>query len=286
MGEIIDVKPLKERLKKEIKDKVFRLKSRGTHPKVAFLFSKENKGADIFHRILVKLGEELGILTETIDVTNLSIGKIKKLIEELNRDPEIRGIFPIRPLGSKEIENEIFSTMDPEKDIECLTHENIGRLFSFSPKFIPSTPNASFEILKFFLNKKKISIKDYYGKVAVIVGRSITVGRPLYILSLMNNLVPINLHSKVSDISRFTKIGDIIFSCAGVPHLVKKDMVKEGSIIIDIGINVTEEGVVGDVDTKGVVEKALGITPVPGGVGEITNLFVFKSLLSAYKLKI
>ncbi len=281
MGEIINVKPLEEKLKKEIEGKVFRLKRRGIHPKVVFLFSKENKGADIFHRILVKLGEELGVFTETIDVMNFSISEIKKVVEELNKDPKIHGIFPIRPLVNKDIETEIFLAIDPEKDIECLTPENIGRLFSFSPKFIPSTPEASFEILKFFLNEKKRSIKDYYGKVAVIVGRSITVGRPLYILSLMNNFVPINLHSKVSDISRFTKMGDIVFSCAGVPHLVKKDMVKEGSIIIDIGINVTEKGIVGDVDTKGVVEKVLGITPVPGGVGDITNLFVFKSLLSA-----
>lgn len=281
MGEIINVKPLEEKLKKEIEGKVFRLKRRGIHPKVVFLFSKENKGADIFHRILVKLGEELGVFTETIDVMNFSISEIKKVVEELNKDPKIHGIFPIRPLVNKDIETEIFLAIDPEKDIECLTPENIGRLLSFSPKFIPSTPEASFEILKFFLNEKKRSIKDYYGKVAVIVGRSITVGRPLYILSLMNNFVPINLHSKVSDISRFTKMGDIVFSCAGVPHLVKKDMVKEGSIIIDIGINVTEKGIVGDVDTKGVVEKVLGITPVPGGVGDITNLFVFKSLLSA-----
>ena len=282
MGEIINVKPLEEKLKKEIEGKVFRLKHRGIHPKVVFLFSKENKGADIFHRILVKLGEELGVFTETIDIMNFSISEIKKVVEELNKDPEIHGIFPIRPLGNKDIETEIFSAIDPEKDIECLTPKNIGRLFSFSPKFIPSTPEASFEILKFFLNEKKRSIKDYYGKVAVIVGRSITVGRPLYILSLMNNFVPINLHSKVSDISRFIKMGDIIFTCAGVPHLIKKDMVKEGSIVIDIGINVTKRGIVGDVDTRGVVEKVLGITPVPGGVGDITNLFVFKSLLSAY----
>lgn len=130
-----------------------------------------------------------------------------------------------------------------------------------------------------------MKLSDFWGKTVLIVGRSITVGRPLYVISLMHNLIPTNLHSKVKNITVFTRISDIIFSCAGVPHLIKGNMIKENSILIDIGINVVHGKIVGDIDTYDVKEKAKGVTPVPGGVGEVTNLFVFKSVLSSPLLK-
>jgi len=278
MGEIIKIDELKIKLDYDIK---LKLKDVETKDKfISFIIFTKRQDAVIFLKELNELFDNYSLNYKNFNFYDLNENEIINEIKKLNEDKTIFAILPIRPLREDLDEFKIFSYINPKKDIDCLTFYNLGKLFSFNAEFVPSVVLASFEILKDFVMKKFNSLDYLTGKLAVIVGRSIGVGRPLYIFSLMNNLVPLNLHSKVKNLKDFTILGDIIFSCAGVPELINKDMIKEGSIIIDIGINKKKDGrIVGDVDLESVLEKCLGITPVPKGVSEITNLFVIKNFL-------
>lgn len=280
MGEIIDIEPLKEKLLFNIKNDILKIdKSK----KIVFLIFSESFDSKIFLNELKELFNFLELKYSDYDLKDKNINEILGIINKLNKDNYVNGIVPIRPIPKNINEEIIYSTIDSEKDIDCLNFINLGKLFSFKPKFIPSVVEASFEILKYYIYKKFENLEYLVGKTAVIVGRSINTGRPLYIISLMNNLVPINLHSKVNNMEEFVKLGDIVFACCGVPELIKGDMVKKNSIIIDIGINKSKENeIVGDVDTKSVLDKVMGVTKVPGGVGEITKLILVKNYLKTF----
>ena len=280
MGEIIDIEPLKEELLFNIRNDILKIdKSK----KIVFLIFSDSFDAKIFLNELKELFNFLELKYSDYDLKDKNINEIIEIINELNKDNYINAILPIRPIPKNINEEIIYSNINPEKDIDCLSFINLGKLFSFKPKFIPSVVEASFAILKYYINKKFKSLEYLAGKTAVIVGRSINTGRPLYIISLMNNLVPINLHSKVNDIKKFIKLGDIVFACCGVPELIKGNMVKKNSIIIDIGINKSKTNeIVGDVDTKSVLDKVMGVTKVPGGVGEITKLILVKNYLKTF----
>lgn len=281
MGEIIDITELKDKLESEIKN--FLKKIDLKNYSISLIVFSKRDDALIFLKELNNLFDLFSIKYKNFYFFDIEEAEIIKEIELMNKDKFIKGILPIRPLKESLDEFKIFSVLDPEKDIDCLSFTNLGKLFSFKPKFVPSVVLASFEILKDFVLKKFKNLDFLKGKVSVIVGRSINVGRPLYIYSLMNNLVPINLHSFVKNLKDFTILGDIIFSCAGVPNLIKGDMIKENSIIIDIGINKRDDGkIVGDVNFESIIDKCLGITPVPKGVSEITNLYLIKNFLKNF----
>lgn len=279
MGELIDIEPLIENLLIDIKEKVLKIDKR---KKIVFLIFSESFDAKIYLNELRELFDTLKLKYLEYNLKDKNLKYILEILQKLSLDDEINGILPIRPF-SKNIEEIIYSNIEPKKDIDCLSFTNLGKLFSFKPEFIPSVVEASFEILKYYVKRKFKNLDYLTGKVAVIVGRSINTGRPLYIFSLMNNLVPINLHSKVKNIEKFLKLGDIIFACCGVPEFIKGEMVKENSIIIDIGINKSiNNEIVGDVDTKSVLDKVMGITKVPHGVGEITKLILVKNFLKTF----
>ncbi|HPB33851.1 MAG TPA: bifunctional 5,10-methylenetetrahydrofolate dehydrogenase/5,10-methenyltetrahydrofolate cyclohydrolase [Caldisericia bacterium] len=280
MGEIIDIKPLKDKILNEIKNLILK---NNFNKKIAFLIFSDNFDAKIFLNELKNLFDELTLKYKELNLIDEKEEDIIKILDRLNNNCEINGILPIIPIPKNIDELSIYSTIKPEKDIDCLSLINLGKLFSFKPSFIPSVVNASFEILKYYI-LEKFNNPDYLsGKTAVIVGRSINTGRPLYILSLMNNMIPINLHSKVNNLEKFIKLGDIVFACCGVPELIKGYMIRENSIIIDIGINKSKNNeIVGDVDTKSVLEKVMAVTPVPNGVGEITKLMIVKNYLLTY----
>ncbi|MCX8094621.1 MAG: bifunctional 5,10-methylenetetrahydrofolate dehydrogenase/5,10-methenyltetrahydrofolate cyclohydrolase [Caldisericia bacterium] len=282
MGEIIKIDDLKFKLTKEIKKDLHNINLKDKY--ISFLIFTKRPDALIFLKELNDLFDNFSLKYKNFLFYDLNEKEIINEIEKLNRDKNSIGILPIRPLKENVDEFKILSLINPYKDVDCLTFINLGKLFSFKPLYIPSVVLASFEILKDFVIKKFKDINYLTGKLTVIVGRSIGVGRPLYIYLLMNNLVPINLHSKVKNLKDFLNLGEIIFSCAGVPEFIKGDMIKENSIIIDIGINKREDGkIVGDVDFNSVIDKCLGITPVPKGVSEITNLFLLKNYLKSFE---
>jgi methylenetetrahydrofolate dehydrogenase (NADP+)/methenyltetrahydrofolate cyclohydrolase len=282
MGEIIQINELKKKIEREIEEKIRKIDIKNYS--ISFLIFSQRIDALIFLKELNELFEKFSIKFENFNFFDAKEEEIIKEIDKMNRDRFIKGILPIRPLNENLDEVKIFSSLDPEKDIDCLSYSNLGKLFSFKPSFVPSVVLASFEILKDFVIKKFDKIDYLIGKIAIIVGRSINVGRPIYIYSLMNDLVPINLHSKVKNLKDFTILGDIIFSCAGKKDLITGDMIKENSILIDIGINKSEDGkIVGDINLESTIDKCLGITPVPKGVSEITNLFLIKNFLKTFE---
>lgn len=282
MGEIISIDELKIKLENEIKVELEKIDIKDKY--ISFLIFTKRPDALIFLKELNELFDSFSFKFKNFLFYELKEEEIINEIDKLNKDKLAKGILPIRPLREDLDEFKIFSSIDPKKDIDCLTFANLGKLFSFKPFYIPSVVLASFEILKDFILKKFNDLNYLTGKLAVIVGRSIGVGRPLYVFSLMNNLVPLNLHSKVKNLKDYVSLGDIIFSCAGVPELINGDMIKKNSILIDIGINKREDGkIVGDIDFDSVIDKCLGITPVPKGVSEITNLFIIKNYLESFK---
>lgn len=204
------------------------------------------------------------------------------LIEQLNHDQQVHGLIVQTPLPEHISQGNIQKALHPEKDVDCFNPINIGRLAMGNPDFLPCTPNAVFEIFK----RENINVS---GKHVVIVGRSNIVGKPLALILLLKqpyaNATVTVCHSKTKDISLFTKKADIIVAAAGKAGLIKKDMVLNAPVVIDVGTNEVNGKLVGDVDFDEVSDVASKITPVPGGVGPVTNMMLMKNTLQAAEMQ-
>lgn len=198
-----------------------------------------------------------------------------KLIHKLNSDKTVHGIIVQLPLPKSLNEDEIISEILPEKDVDCLHPQNLGRLFSGSPYLTPATPTGIISLLK----KYKTAID---GADAVVIGRSRMVGKPMAQLLLKENATVTTCHTHTKNLAEKTKNADIVIVAAGSPGLLKSNMVKPGSTIIDVGINYEGGKMVGDVDFASVSEVADKISPVPGGVGPMTVASLMQNVLKAY----
>lgn len=200
------------------------------------------------------------------------------LIEQLNQDQQVHGVLIQTPLPKQINQENIQKALHPDKDVDCFNPVNMGRLAMGSPGFLPCTPNAVFEILK----RERITVE---GKHVVIVGRSSIVGKPLALILLLKqphaNATVTVCHSRTPDLSFFTRKADIIVAAAGRAGLIKGDMIKNNPIVIDVGTNEVEGKLVGDVDFYEVSRLASKITPVPGGVGPVTNMMLMQNTLQA-----
>lgn len=200
------------------------------------------------------------------------------LIEQLNQDQQVHGVLIQTPLPKQINQENIQKALHPDKDVDCFNPVNMGKLAMGSPVFLPCTPNAVFEILK----RERITVE---GKHVVIVGRSSIVGKPLALILLLKqphaNATVTVCHSRTPDLSFFTRKADIIVAAAGRAGLIKGDMIKNNPIVIDVGTNEVEGKLVGDVDFFEVSRLASKITPVPGGVGPVTNIMLMQNTLQA-----
>ena len=205
------------------------------------------------------------------------------LLHQLNGDESVHGIIVQTPLPKHINEDRIRETVISSKDVDCFNPINMGKLAMGNPDFLPCTPNAVFEILK----RENIEVE---GKHVVVVGRSSVVGKPLALILLLKqshaNASVTVCHSRTKDIAALTRAGDIVVAAVGVARLIKGDMIKKGAVVIDVGTN--EEGgkLVGDVDFEEVSPIASKITPVPGGVGPVTNMMLMKNTLQAAKKRL
>jgi methylenetetrahydrofolate dehydrogenase (NADP+) / methenyltetrahydrofolate cyclohydrolase len=225
--------------------------------------------------------------------TDATLGQVIGKIAELDADPEISGILVLRPLPPHLPESRVFNALPVLKDVEALHPTNAGLLSLGMPRFIPSTPAAAFHMLD---THTRAMGRDpevaYDGLNLVLVGRSNNVGKPAAILGLQRNATVISAHKHTADagrLSEHTKAADLLIVAVGVPHLIIGDMIKEGAIVVDIGINATEgpDGKVvltGDVDTETVEPVAEAISPVPGGVGPITDVWVLRNTVLAARI--
>lgn len=264
MGEIINVKEIIERKKLELKDKIESLKEEGINPKLVVIHANKDEASDVYISKKRKMCEELGILEEEYDFDETVNQKdILDLIDKLNNDKDVHGILVQLPIYNHLDTSEILEAISPKKDVDGFHPVNIGKIMQGTGGVAPCTPKGVMTILD------ELGV-DIEGKNATVIGRSIIVGRPMGALLLNKGATVTTCHSKTADLKQHTKNADILVVAVGKPHLVTADMVKEGAIVIDVGINRVEGKLMGDVDTENVAKKAGYITPVPGGVGLTT----------------
>ena len=223
------------------------------------------------------VGEKVGIDVEHIRFYEDSTEEeILNKIDELNEDPKVNGIMVQLPLPTGFDEDKIANRVSSKKDVDGLTTENIGLLFDGKNAFTPCTALGVMELFK----RYNIDLK---GKHAVILGRSKLVGKPLIACLLNENATVTVCHSKTENLSSITKKADILIVAIGKKHFVTKDMIKEGTVVIDVGINVEDGKIYGDVDFDDVKDKASFLTPVPNGVGRMTVISLMNNVIKAYQ---
>ena len=277
MYKIIDGKELAKKIRNDLKIEVEKIKQEGINPKFAVILVGEDKASKIYVKNKTKVCIELGIEFEEILLEeNIQMQELLKIIENLNNREDIHGILLQSPIPSHLDINEAFRSIKPEKDVDGFNPVNVGKLSLNQDCFVSCTP---FGIIK-MLENYNIEIE---GKRAVVVGRSNIVGKPVSMCLLNKNATVTVCHSKTKDLKEITKTADILVVALGKPKFITQDMVKENAVVIDVGINRTEDGIVGDVDFENVKEKASYITPVPGGVGPMTIAMLMNNVIKAAK---
>lgn len=280
MAIIIDGKKVSTEVRNEIKEEVECLKAEGINPSLAVIIVGDNPASQVYVRNKGRACEEVGIKSEIIALpAETTEEELLSKIDELNERKDMNGILVQLPLPKHINEKSVIDRISVEKDVDCFSNENVGKVVIGSPRFLPCTPAGVMELLK----RYNIEVA---GKNCCILGRSNIVGKPLFSLLLAENGTVTVCHSKTENLSEITKNADILVAAIGKPKFVTADMVKDGAVIIDVGINRMENGkLCGDVDYDTVVDKASYITPVPGGCGPMTITMLLKNTLTASKIQ-
>lgn len=236
----------------------------GLHPKLATVIVGNDPASQMYVRMKHKACEKVGIASVGVELpAEATTRTVVDKVRALNRDGSVDGILVQLPLPSQVDTERVINAISPEKDVDGYHPENMGHLFLGKPRFSSCTPTGIMTLL----SEYQIPIA---GTRAVVAGRSIDVGRPMAALLLNADATVTICHSKTKDLADELKRADILVSAVGKPHFVTKDMVREGAVVIDVGINQLDGKLVGDVDFEAVKEVASAITPVPGGVGPMT----------------
>ncbi len=277
---LLDGKKVSAAVKAEVAKEVKDLNEQGISVCLAVVIVGEDPASKIYVRNKKRACEECGIKSlEYALPENTSQEELLALINKLNSDKEVNGILVQMPLPKHLSEKAVIDAISPLKDVDAFTDANVGKIMIGSYNFLPCTPAGVMELLK----SENIDIE---GKNCVVIGRSNIVGKPMSMLLLHKNATVTICHSRTRDIASICKNADLIVAAVGKKHFLTSDMVKEGAIIIDVGINRDENGkVCGDVDFENVKEKASYITPVPGGVGPMTISVLMKNTLKAAALQ-
>ena len=275
---IIDGKKVAAELREELKKKVTELKSTyNAVPGLTVILVGEDPPSKIYVRNKEKSANEVGINSEVIKYPeNVEEKILLNKIIELNNNNNVSGILVQLPLPKHINKRKVIETMNPKKDVDGFHPMNVGNLSSGYDSSIPCTPLGCYLLIK------KIE-KNLNGKHAVIIGRSNLNGKPMTQLLLKENCTVTITHSKTKDLRAECSRADIIIAAVGRPKLVKGDWVKKGAIVIDVGINKTDSGLVGDVDFDEVSKVAKAITPVPGGVGPMTIACLLNNTVECFK---
>jgi methylenetetrahydrofolate dehydrogenase (NADP+)/methenyltetrahydrofolate cyclohydrolase len=273
---IMDGKKLAKSIREGLTQKVANLGGRRV-PGLAAILVGDDPASAVYVSSKEKACKKAGYHTDTRTLpVETSREKLIETINYLNNDKKIDGILLQMPLPKHLERNEMVSAISVDKDVDGFHPLNQGKLFLDIDGFVPCTPKGIIRILEEY----KITMK---GADAVVVGRSLLVGKPVAMLLMRNHATISILHSRTRDLSEYTKLADIIVVAAGVPNIVKADMVKPGAVVIDVGINKLEDdSIVGDVDYDSVSQVAGYITPVPGGVGPMTIAMLLENTWMSY----
>ncbi|MEF9935054.1 MAG: bifunctional 5,10-methylenetetrahydrofolate dehydrogenase/5,10-methenyltetrahydrofolate cyclohydrolase [Clostridium sp.] len=277
---IIDCREISKKIKLSLVDRIQRVNDKyGEVPHLEIVQVGDHPSSASYVKSIVRTCDELSV--------NMHISKFDKDISEdelitelsnLNNDESIHGIIIQFPLPEGFDQNKVANSILPLKDVDCVHSENLGNLFMGEPNVIPCTPKGIIRSLK----ESNVSLQ---GKDVVIVGSGRTVGKPISQLLLMENATVTLCHIFTKSLKSHTENADVIIAAAGKASLITEDMVKEGVIIADAGINVLDGKVCGDVDFENVSKKASLITPVPGGVGAMTNSMLIENLIDLFEIQ-
>lgn len=291
MGKIIDGKGIAAELRRRLKEEIAQLAERGITPGLATVLVGEDPASQVYVRMKERACEEVGISSRDLHLpASVRQGELIERIEELNRDPAIHGISVPFTLPHHLDLQAIALSIAPQKDIDCIHPENLGRLLAGGAAsstytalraregiFLPATSRAVMELLL-------AHGVDLKGKVAVVVGGGM-VGLPLAVLLLREGLSTVTVCDRYTqDLGMVTHKADILVVAVGAPHLIKGEMIKPGAVVIDVGINHADGELIGDVDFRSAREVASLITPVPGGVGPMTITMLLANTVKAAKV--
>ncbi|MBW2631420.1 MAG: bifunctional methylenetetrahydrofolate dehydrogenase/methenyltetrahydrofolate cyclohydrolase FolD [Deltaproteobacteria bacterium] len=281
MPAIIDGKKISQDVRDEIREKTLRLKGeRGIVPGLAVILVGDDPASQIYVRGKKNACREVGFLSKEFRLpSDTSETKLLDIIDGLNRDHEIHGFLVQLPVPEHIRTDAIIEAIDPRKDVDGFHPYNVGKLFSGNPYHRACTPAGIMELL----DRYEIEIK---GKEAVIVGRSNIVGKPLIMMLLERHATVTVCHTRTKDLPKVTRRAEILVAAAGKPEMIRGDMIRDGAVVIDVGINRLDTGkLVGDVAFADACERASYITPVPGGVGPMTIAMLLRNTLDAASIQ-
>ncbi|HTZ11870.1 MAG TPA: bifunctional 5,10-methylenetetrahydrofolate dehydrogenase/5,10-methenyltetrahydrofolate cyclohydrolase [Candidatus Margulisiibacteriota bacterium] len=279
MAKLLEGKPIAEKIKEEIRQSILVLKAK---PVLASIQVGENAGADAYVRSQNKVADALGVVYQlhklTAETTEYAL---IEFIKKLNLDTSVNGIIVQMPLPQQIDYKKISQFIASQKDVEGMHPESIGNILFGKSRILPCTPAAVMELLK-------ASGVDLYGKEVVVVGHSEIVGKPLALLLLDKFATVTVCHigtSKAGKLQEHVAKAEVLIVAVGKAGLIKGEWVKEGAVVIDVGINRVADKIVGDVEFEGAEKRASCITPVPGGVGPLTVTMLMRNLVEAAKLQ-
>ena len=268
---ILSGRPVAEACKETIKTKIDAAKAAGKSVALAILTVGKDPASFVYRGRLLKMAESLGAESRCVELAETSTtAEVVAEIQKLNCDDTITGILPMMPMPPHVDQKAVGSALAPEKDMDCLNPANGGALLVGQGRKAACTPRACLAILKFY----NIPME---GKHAVVLGRSNVVGKPAALLLLQENCTVTICHSRTKNLPELLQQADIIVAAVGKAGFVTEEMVKPGAVIVDVGINVTDHGITGDVAPEA-LEKASAYTPVPGGVGVVSNVMMMDAL--------
>lgn len=280
---LLEGKKLAKKIKHQIKQEIETITAKGLRaPKLAVILVGDNQASQIYVNKKIKDCKEVGIESAPYflpaDIPQL---ELQKLIKSLNDDDEVDGILLQLPLPSHIDTLEVIEYINPKKDVDGFHPENVGKLATGRKDgILPCTPYGIMKLLR------EYNI-DHTGKDVVVVGASNIVGKPMALMFLQEEKATVTIcHKNTKDLKSHTQRADILVVATGVPHLIKADMVKEGAVVVDVGINRVDGKIVGDTDFENLKGKVYAITPVPGGVGPMTVAMLLQNTLEIYKKRV
>lgn len=276
---ILNGREISGEIRKELKEKVEQLKQNGIHPGLAVILVGNDPASRIYVKNKKKACEETGISSfEYVLPEETSEEELIQLVETLNNDRSVHGILVQLPLPKHINTENVLLKISPEKDVDVFHPLNVGKIMIGNYRLLPCTPAGIMEMLQ----RTGIELE---GKQCVVIGRSNIVGKPMAMLLLHSNATVTICHSKTKNLMDVSRNADVLIVAVGKPGMINADYVKEGAVVIDVGINRLENGkVCGDVDFESVAEKASYITPVPGGVGPMTITMLLNNTIKSAEL--
>ena len=272
---ILDGKKVSAQLRERLREKALALRESGVEPHLAVVLVGENPASQIYVRNKERGCQKTGIRSTVIRLPgNCTQAQLEDTVRMLNADESVHGILVQLPLPPQLDEASVLALIDPRKDVDGFHAYNAGRLLTGQDGFVPCTPLGALALLDAY----SVALE---GKHAVVIGRSNIVGKPMALLLLSRNATVTICHSRTQNLADITRRADILVCAIGSPRFVTQEMIKPGSAVIDVGINRVEGSVVGDVDFEAAQEVAGYITPVPGGVGQMTITMLLSNTLRA-----